>query len=145
VSSRGDQRDVKVRKYLEGLGFLVGSRRKIPGPADLVALRQRSPFVEHELLLVEVKSTAQGVWERFGPRERLALSELARTHGGTGCVAWWPPHGPLSWYVVAGPDPGCPWSGPGTMPATSYEPSSSAQRPSRSRALPAPAARPGMV
>jgi hypothetical protein len=146
VSSRGDQRDIKVRKLLEGLGFLVGSRRKIPGAGDLVALRQRSLFAEHEVLLVEVKSTAQGPWERFGRTERLALAELASEHGATGCVAWWPPRGALRWYVVHGGDPGILWSGPGTMAATLYDPSPSpAQRPSRSGPVPPPADGPRVV
>jgi hypothetical protein len=39
MTSFGDQRDVKIRKLLEDDGYCVGSRRKIPGPGDLLAVK----------------------------------------------------------------------------------------------------------
>jgi hypothetical protein len=116
MNRRGDQRDVKVRQYLEKLGFTLGSRRKIPGPGDLLAIRVRDDYSGHvEVLLVEVKSTAQGPWEHFGPSERLALAEAAQDVNSVGAVAWWPSRGPLSWFVVVDEEPGTPWSGPGKL------------------------------
>jgi hypothetical protein len=153
VNRRGDQRDVQVRKWLEDLGFTLGSRRKIPGPGDLLALRPHPNHlptptpVAAEVLLVEVKSTAQGPWEHFGPAERLALAEAAQKATATGTVAWWPAYGPLQWYVVTSADAGVPWEGPGTMFTRSYEqaPPTARIRPARPGVVAPPSAGPGVV
>jgi hypothetical protein len=154
MTSFGDQRDIKVRKFLEGLGFTVGSRRKVPGPADLLAVRIRPDYSVGgvpwpgawftEVLLAEVKATQQSPWERFGAMERSALAEEARKVRGVACMAWWPAHAPLTWYVIVDEKPGVPWDGPGTMLADDPTPEAW-QRRTRPRAVAPPATRPGMV
>jgi hypothetical protein len=74
-------------------------------------------FAEHHVLLVEVKSTAQGPWERFGGSDRRDLAEAASRVGAIGCVAWWPPGGRLAWYVVSDLKPGLAWEGPAALVA----------------------------
>jgi hypothetical protein len=113
-SQRGNDRDVRVRKVLEELGYTVGSRRHVPGAGDLLGVRPTA-LVDVDVVLVEVKSTAGGPWEHFSPAERLELAEAARDAGGTGYVAWWPPHGCLSWFEVLSRDPGKPCGAPSTM------------------------------
>ena len=62
------------------------------GCADLVALKAgKRP------LLCEVKSTAQGPYERFGPADRKRLIETAELAGANAVLAWWPPRGKLLW------------------------------------------------
>jgi hypothetical protein len=144
MNRRGDQRDVKVRKHLEDLGFTLGSRRKIPGAGDLLAIRLRVQYAGHmEVLLVEVKSTAQGPWEHFGPSERLALAKAAQDAGAIGAVAWWPSRGPLSWFVVVDAEPGTPWSGPGTL--SEYASAQSSGQRTRLGLVAPPSAGPGVV
>lgn len=92
-AARGNRRDVKVTDYLEGGGFTVGSRRHIPGPGDLLAVKYVA-LGEHEVLLLEVKSTTRP-YHTFGPEDRRALSQLARSLGARAVLAWWPPRGVL--------------------------------------------------
>jgi hypothetical protein len=42
-------------------------------------------------LLVQVKSTAGGPYERFGPAERAALIAEGERAGAAVVLAWWPP------------------------------------------------------
>lgn len=60
------------------------------GDADLVALRAGS-----RPMLVEVKSTAGGPYERFGPADRAALLFAARLAGADAVLVWWPPRGQI--------------------------------------------------
>lgn len=66
------------------------------GAADVIALRADS-----RPRLVEVKSTAGGPYERFGPAARARLSAAARLAGGDAFLAWWPPRGQLRWIAEA--------------------------------------------
>jgi hypothetical protein len=147
VTSFGDQRDVKIRKVLEDMGFCVGSRRKIPGPGDLLAVRLDAlewSTESHEILLIEVKATQQSPWERFSGPERAALAAEARTIAATPAVAWWPAHGDLRWFVVVDEHLGTPWAGPGTMVDELYEPPPQTRRRAKGpRPVPPRAAGPG--
>jgi hypothetical protein len=147
VTSFGDQRDVKIRKVLEDMGFCVGSRRKIPGAGDLLAIRPRPDYAGHlEVLLIEVKATQQSPWERFSGAERAALAQEARTASATAAVAWWPAHGDLRWFVVVDEHLGTPWRGPGTMVDELYEPPPQTRRRAKGpRPVPPRAAGPGNV
>jgi len=62
------------------------------GVCDLVALRAGSTP-----RLIEVKSTAGGPYERFGPVERASLMAEARRAGAEAWLAWYPPRGQLRW------------------------------------------------
>jgi len=90
--SRGHNRERDVRKLLREDGWLVIRAAGSLGTGDLVALKAgMTPR------LVEVKSTAGGPYERFGPAERRALSEAAEIAGAEAFLAWWPPRRPLRW------------------------------------------------
>jgi Holliday junction resolvase len=86
---RGNQREVDVGSMLEDQGWCVASRRHIAGPGDLLAM---DTLTVDRQLLCEVKSTAGGPWERFGPDDRKALIELALKIDAIPCLAWWPPY-----------------------------------------------------
>lgn len=90
--SRGHDRERDVRKLLRAERWLVIRAAGSLGTGDLVALK--SGFTPR---LVEVKSTAGGPYERFGPAERRALSAAAELGGCEAWLAWWPPRRPLRW------------------------------------------------
>lgn len=92
MSSRGANRERAVRLVLEADGYWVGRCAGSLGDADLVALK-----AEERPKLIEVKSTAGGPYERFGPRQRLELLDAARIAGADALLAWWPPRGVLWW------------------------------------------------
>jgi Holliday junction resolvase len=102
-SRRGDQREVDVGKVLGDRGWVVGSRRHIAGPGDLLAVTY------HDVLLAEVKTTARGPFEHFRPDDREALVDLAETIGATPCLAHWPPRGVLTWYRPTADLPSATW------------------------------------
>ena len=88
----GNAVEVKVARLLDQEGWLVGSRRHIGGAGDLLAARGR------EVALIEVKSTAGGPYERFGPAERAAMFAVReRRPNLLLALYWWPPkfEGPI--------------------------------------------------
>jgi Holliday junction resolvase len=95
-------RECDVRRLLEEEGWLVVRAAGSKGVADLVALKAgiADPLLSTKCRLIEVKSTAQSPYERFGPAKRVALAEAARRAGGTAWIAWWPPRRPLQWIRV---------------------------------------------
>lgn len=90
--SRGHDRERAVRKLLTGEGWLAFRAPASLGVADVIALKagERSR-------LVEVKSTAQGPYEHFGPADRAELADAARVAGADALLAYWPPRGKLTW------------------------------------------------
>lgn len=66
------------------------------GDADLVALRVGSPS-----RLIEVKSTAGGPYERFGPAERARLRLAAEIAGAEAWLCWWPPRAKPRWIAAS--------------------------------------------
>lgn len=90
--SRGHDRERKVKAWLESRDWLVVRAAGSLGDVDLVALRDGDTP-----LLVEVKSTAGGPYERFVPAAREELLLAARIAGARATLAWWPPHGQLKW------------------------------------------------
>lgn len=60
------------------------------GTADLVALRAGD-----RPMLIEVKSTSGGPYERFQPADRQRLIDAAELAGADAVLAWWPPRGRL--------------------------------------------------
>lgn len=96
MSSRGPQRERQVRDVMLGDDWWVCRAAGSLGDADLVGLRLGS-----RPRMVEVKSTAGGPYERFGPAERAELSLAARLAGADAWLAWWPPRGKLQWIAEA--------------------------------------------
>jgi hypothetical protein len=75
-------------------GWLCASRRHIGGAGDVLAIRYYtpSPYInEIDAMLIEVKSTSGGPWERFGPTDRQALIDTAENYGAEAWLYWWPP------------------------------------------------------
>lgn len=92
MSQRGPQRERAVQDRLQAEGWWVARAAGSLGDADLVALRSGSAP-----MLVEVKSTAGGPYERFGPAERERLRTAAIVAGAVPALAWWPKNRPLRW------------------------------------------------
>jgi Holliday junction resolvase len=94
--SRGHDRERRVRDWLLSKDWLAFRAPASLGVADVVALRDGS-----RPLLIEVKSTAQGPYEHFGPADRERLRLAAEMAGADAFLAWWPPRGTLRWIPVA--------------------------------------------
>lgn len=90
--ARGIQRERAVRDQLANDDWLAFRAPASLGVADVVALKDgRRPR------LVEVKSTAGGPYERFGPADRRRLSLAGKLAGADCYLAWWPSRGTLRW------------------------------------------------
>ncbi len=90
--SRGQNRERQVRRLLEDDDWFVCRAAGSLGDVDLVALKAgKLP------MLIEVKSTAGGPYERFGPKDRGDLQFAADLAGAIATLAWWPPRGTLRW------------------------------------------------
>ena len=96
----GNARELKVIALLEEDGWVCASRRHIGGAGDVLAVKPPGETTRRHrvvtALLIEVKSTAGGPYERFGPAARRDLSDLARGHGCEAWLYWWPPRGALA-------------------------------------------------
>lgn len=90
MSARGHQRERAVRDVLCKQDWIAFRAPASLGCADVVALR-----AGNRPRLVEVKSTAQGPYEHFGPAARVRLSLAAQMAGADALLAWWPPRGGL--------------------------------------------------
>jgi Holliday junction resolvase len=99
--SRGHDRERAVKALLIGQDWWVTRAAGSLGDADLVALKRG-----HRPLMIEVKSTAGGPYERFGPKQREDLLFAADLAGANAVLVWWPPRSapkwlwPASWPVV---------------------------------------------
>lgn len=89
----GTQRERAVRDLLKERGWLAFRAPASLGVADVVALK-----AGHIARLIEVKSSAQGPYEHFGPGDRNRLSMAAELAGAEALLAWWPARGVLRWY-----------------------------------------------
>lgn len=90
--SRGHDRERAVKRVLESEDWWVARAAGSLGDADLIALK-----VGYPSRLVEVKSTAAGPYDGFGPADRAALLLAAKIAGAEAWLAWWPPRGKLRW------------------------------------------------
>jgi hypothetical protein len=87
---RGRGRELRVADALRVEGHVA--YRLAWGQADVIGIRAgRRP------LLVQVKSTAGGPFERFGPAARLELLHEGEAAGADVVLAWWPKGGDLRW------------------------------------------------
>jgi Holliday junction resolvase len=85
----GRARERQVADYLRGQDWVVVKGTSF-GVADLVALR-----IGSRTMLIEVKSTAGGPYERFGPDARASLIAEAERAGADAVLAYWPPRAKL--------------------------------------------------
>jgi Holliday junction resolvase len=90
--ARGTQRERAVRHWLEEHDYVVLRAAGSLGYADLIALRNGG-----RPLLIEVKATARGPYNGFGPADRANLKAYAERAGALATLAWWPPRGKLRW------------------------------------------------
>lgn len=95
-SARGIDRERKVRDILQSDDWVAFRAPASLGCADVIALRDGS-----RPRLIEVKSTAQGPYERFGPQARSVLRAAAARAGADAFLAWWPPRGQLRWISAS--------------------------------------------
>lgn len=96
MSSFGHERERKLKRLLEGDGWIVVRAAGSLGIADLVALK-----LGHTPKLIEVKSDARHPFGHFGPEKRAALLEAGEKSGANVFVVWWPKHRELSWLSPA--------------------------------------------
>lgn len=94
--SRGTDRERAVRRLLQDQDWISFRAPASLGCADVVALK-----ANHRPMLVEVKSTAGGPYERFGPEARAKLELAAELAGADAFLVWWPPRGKPVWIPAA--------------------------------------------
>jgi Holliday junction resolvase len=94
MSRRGHDRERAVVAHLRERDWVAFRAPASLGVADVVALRDGS-----RPRLVEVKSTAQGPYEHFGPADRAKLAGAATLAGAEAWLAWWPARGQLRWIA----------------------------------------------
>lgn len=90
--SRGVQRERAVRDWLRDRDWVAFRAPASLGCADVVALK-----AGERPMLVEVKSTAGGPYERFGPDARAKLAMAAELAGAVAYLVWWPPRSETQW------------------------------------------------
>ena len=90
--ARGIDRERKVRDWLTERDWIAFRAPASLGVADVVALKAGS-----RPRLIEVKSTAQGPYEHFGPGDRARLRFAAEMAGADPFLVWWPPRGTMHW------------------------------------------------
>jgi hypothetical protein len=91
VSNRGHDRERALVLQLRNDDWIAG---RAPGSlgVDVWAMKAgRRPR------LIEVKSTAGGPYERFGPAERRKASLAGRLAGADVFLVWWPPRRKPTW------------------------------------------------
>lgn len=102
--SRGIDRERAVVRWYRDRDYVAGRAPASLGEFDVWAKRH-----DTRLQLVEVKSTASGPYERFGPDARARLLAVAEMAGAEAWLAWWPPRGELQWIPAsAWPKPAQP-------------------------------------
>lgn len=92
MSNRGIQRERAVKHHLEGDDWVVIRAAGSLGFADLIALKVGKPP-----RLIEVKSTTDGPYKTFGPKDRADISAIAALAGAEAWLVWWPPRGKMQW------------------------------------------------
>lgn len=97
LGAQRERQEVAWRQDNGWLAFRTGGHSANRGNADafdvcdVIAMRaQFKVNLGAEVLMIEVKSTAGGPFERFGPTEREALILAAAVAGATPLLVWWP-------------------------------------------------------
>jgi Holliday junction resolvase len=92
--SRGIQRERDLVNQLRNDDWFAMRAPASLGVADVVALKNGL-----RPRLIEVKSTAGGPYERFGPKDRSDLLFAANLAGADAYLVWWPPRGKARWIA----------------------------------------------
>ena len=90
--SRGHDRERAVRNWLRDRDWLAFRAPASLGVADVIALKSGE-----RPRLIEVKSTAQGPYEHFGPADREKLRLAGDLAGADVFLVWWPSRGQMRW------------------------------------------------
>lgn len=90
--SRGIQRERDLVNELRGQDWFAMRAPASLGIADVVALKDGM-----RPRLIEVKSTAAGPYEHFGPADRADLLFAATLAGADAYLVWWPPRAKAKW------------------------------------------------
>lgn len=91
TARKGNGKEKATERLLEEDGWLVGSRRHIGGPGDLLAVARAYNDGMHERVrVIEVKATLRP-YSHFGPKDREALLRFAEENYAEAELAWWPP------------------------------------------------------
>jgi len=83
---KGAHKERQSKALLEADGWHVTKAGGSLGAADLVALKNGE-----RPMLVQVKATARGPFDGFGPSERGELLSVAKGAGAVPILAWWKP------------------------------------------------------
>ncbi len=88
---KGNEKELRSAEIFTADGFVVGSRRHIGGPGDLLCVRSGGDIRggRFEILLVEVKATTSP-YAHFGKKNRKELFEFALENGCLPLLAYWP-------------------------------------------------------
>lgn len=86
AKAKGSAKERQSKALLELEGWHVTKAGGSLGAADLVALKDGE-----RPMLVQVKATAKGPFEHFGPVERAELLSVAKAAGAVPMLAWWKP------------------------------------------------------
>jgi Holliday junction resolvase len=102
TASRGAALEHRAKRLLEKEGWAVTRGAGSHGCADLWAAKAANYIPDWwftvrapHLRLIQVKGSAKGPFEHFGPKDRQALLDLAAQTGGSAELWWWPPRKPL--------------------------------------------------
>ena len=85
AKEKGAKKERQSKALLEADGWHVTKAGGSLGCADLVALKDGE-----RPLLVQVKATAAGPFNGFGPVDRAELLSVAKAAGAVPLLAWWP-------------------------------------------------------
>jgi Holliday junction resolvase len=94
-SARGIDRERKLRVVLASYGYWTMRAAGSLGVCDIIAMRAGEPP-----MFLEVKSTAGGPYERFGPVKRKALADAAQQAGAVPWLVWWPKGSKPVWIAA---------------------------------------------
>lgn len=90
MSNIGRRRELQVRDYYRGDGWVAFNAPASLGVADVIALK-----AGHNPQLVECKASATAPYKHFPPADRARLSAAAKQAGADAVLAWWPSRKPL--------------------------------------------------
>lgn len=92
--SRGIERERSWVKRLRADGWFAMRSPASLGNVDVIAVRPRllgNSQYGCEVHFYELKSTTDGPYKTFGPRDREALRFEAQAAGAEAFLVWWPP------------------------------------------------------
>jgi hypothetical protein len=83
TAQKGNSKEVATAHILQREGYIVGSRRHVRGPGDLLAFH---PIKRAQLIEVKYGSDP---WMNFRPADRDELRTYANDAGLLPVLAWW--------------------------------------------------------